>query len=103
MWSISKICVGVQDIFHLLETAEASIFVSLNELKKYNVMIADKRTSVTLEPKVWSILNEVADDQGASIHELCSFIAERKSADSSLSSAIRVFLISYLHIKVSKG
>lgn len=94
---------GVQNILHILETAEASIFVSLNELKKYNVMVAGKRTSVTLEPKVWSILNEIAEDQGASIHELCSFIAGRKSNDSSLSSAIRVFLISYLHIKVSKG
>ena len=91
------------EISQILETSEASIFVSLNELRKYNVMVGVKRTSVTLEPPVWAILIEVAQEQGCSVHDLCSFINERKSEDSSLSSAIRVFLISYLNIKVKKG
>lgn len=90
-------------IQEVLETAEASIFVSLNELKKRNVMIGGKRTSVTLEPQIWAILHDVAEEQKCTIHQLCSFINERKSEDSSLASAIRVFLISYLNIKVKKG
>lgn len=92
----------MSDIIEAIETSEASIFVSMNELKKRNVVINGKRTSVTLEPQVWSILHEISEDQGCDVHELCSFIHERKSLESSLASAVRVFLISYLHIQVKK-
>ncbi len=92
----------MKDIEQALETAEASIFISLNELKKRNIFVNGSRTSVTLEPQVWSILHEVAEEQGCDIHDLCSFIANRKSKESSLTSAIRVFLISFLNIKVKK-
>ncbi len=85
-----------------LEAAEASVFISLNELKKRNIHISGRRTSVTLEPQVWSILQDVAEIQKCSVHELCTFIYERKNPDSSLASAIRVFLLSYLHIIVKK-
>lgn len=85
-----------------LEAAEASVFISFNELKKRNVFIGGRRTSVTLEPQVWSILQDVAELQKCTVHELCSFIYERKSSDSSLASAIRVFLLSYLHIIVKR-
>ncbi|MGH1375535.1 MAG: ribbon-helix-helix domain-containing protein [Alphaproteobacteria bacterium] len=90
-------------IQEIIETAEASIFISLNELKKRNIFIHEKRTSVTLEPQVWNILHEIAEEQECGVHELCSFIYDRKNPDSSLASAIRVFLISYLNIKVKKG
>jgi len=86
-----------------LDTAEAAVFISVNELKKRNVQIGDRRTSVTLEPQVWRILHDVAEKQNCSIHDLCTFINDRKNADSSLSSAIRVFLMSYLHIQYRKN
>ena len=86
-----------------LETAEASIYVSLSELRKRNVVINGSRTSVTLEPQIWAILHKVADDQGCDIHKLCSFIFDRKNEETSLASAIRVFLISYLDICLEKG
>ncbi len=88
----------MQDFTKLLETVEASIYVRVNELKKQNITINGKRTSVTLEPQIWDILKEIAEEQNNTIHELCSFIFDRKSEDSSLSSAIRVFLISYLYV-----
>ncbi len=87
----------------LLETVEASLFVKFNELKKRNVRIGTTRTSVTLEPQVWDILHEVAEEQGCTVHELCTFISERKDKKSSLTSAIRVFLLSYLHVRSKKG
>lgn len=90
------------DINEILETAEASIYVSLSELKKRNIIIAGKRTSVTLEPQIWNILHNVAEEQGCDVHQLCTFISERKPDDASLASAIRVFLISYLDIKLKK-
>lgn len=86
----------------LLETAEAAILIRLNELKKRNIVIGGKRTSVTLEPLVWEILHEIANEQDCTIHDLCTFIHERKGDNSSMSSAIRVFLISYLYINYKK-
>ena len=93
----------ISNINQALEMSEAAIFVSLNELKKRNLSVQGKRTSVTLEPQIWSVLHDVAEEQDCDIHELCTFIHERKTEDSSLASAIRVFLISYLNIQVRKG
>ncbi|PCJ99498.1 MAG: aryl-sulfate sulfotransferase [Zetaproteobacteria bacterium] len=92
----------MSDIIKATETSEASIFVSINELKKMNIIINGKRTSITLEPQIWNILQEVSAEQNCDVHELCSFIHDRKNPESSLTSAIRVFLISYLNIQLKK-
>ena len=92
----------MQDFEKFLETSEASLFLKLNQLAKRNIKIGDKRTSVNLEPQVWQILHDIAEEQGCTIHDLCTFVDERKSDDSSLSSAIRVFLMSYLYINMKK-
>ena len=89
----------MQDFSRLIETVEASLFIRMNELKKRNITISGKRTSITLEPQAWEILHDVAEAQDCSVHDLCSFINERKSDKSSLSSAIRIFLLSYLYIQ----
>ena len=81
-----------------LEAAEASMFVKFNELKKRNITIGDVRTSVTLEPQMWEILHDIAEEHSCSIHDLCSFINDRKAEGTSLASAIRVFIVSYLNI-----
>tara|TARA_B100001989_G_scaffold249166_1_gene223992 strand:+ start:5540 stop:5827 length:288 start_codon:yes stop_codon:yes gene_type:complete len=86
----------------LLETAEASVFLKTNEIVKRNIRIGDTRTSVTLEPQVWNILKQVSEEHECNVHQLCEMINERKNPASSLASAIRVFLISYLQIKYSK-
>lgn len=93
----------MRDTRQFLETSEASIIVSLNTLKRQNLIINGHRTTVTLEPHIWGILKDVAQEQGRSVHDLCSFISDRKNQNSSLSSAIRVFLISYLNVKLKKG
>ena len=86
----------------LLETTEATVFIRSNELKKRNIVVNGMRTSVTLEPQVWSILHDVADEHECSIHELCDMIYTLKADKSSLASAIRIFLISYLNIKCNQ-
>lgn len=93
----------MSDISQFVETAEASLYIGLSELKKRNIQVKDKRTSVTLEPQVWAILHDVAEEMDCTIHDLCTFIQERKNPDSSLASAIRVFIMSYLHIKLKKA
>ena len=92
----------MSDFYRFFETAEASLFIKLNEQKKHNITINGKKTSVKLEPQTWQILNKIAEKQGCTPSELCSFINERKGNKSSLASAIRVFLISYLYIQTKK-
>lgn len=84
----------------VIEAAEASIFIRLSKLKKRNIHVGDKKTSVTLEPLVWELLHNIADDQNFSVHELCTFINDRKNKEASLASAMRVFVMAYMKIQI---
>ena len=92
----------MKDFQKFLGTSEASLFLRLNKLVKRNITINGKRTSVTMEPQVWQILHDIAAEQNCTIHDLCTMIHERKSENSNLASAIRVFLISYLYINIKR-
>lgn len=83
-----------------IEVVEASLSVPLNMLKRYNINIDGKRTSVTLEPKTWEVLKDICRYEKMTIHEICSLIASRKDGKANMSSAIRVFLISYLYARL---
>lgn len=83
----------------LIQTSEAAIFIRLSKLKKYNITIGNKKTSVTLEPLVWELLHDIANEQGCHINDLCEFINERKNLDASLASAIRIFILAYTKIQ----
>lgn len=58
-----------------------------------NVSVGGRRTSMRLEPEFWHHLARIASQNGKSIHDLVSDIAATKSPDSSLSSAVRVFVL----------
>ena len=60
-----------------------------------NVTVNGRRTSVRLEPEMWNALKDIAGRERCSIHELCSLIDFRKNTDTSLTAAIRVFLMLY--------
>jgi predicted DNA-binding ribbon-helix-helix protein len=60
-----------------------------------NITVGGKRTSVRLEPEMWRALKEIAAREHCSIHELCTLISFRKNARTSLTAAIRVFLMLY--------
>lgn len=79
---------------------EAAIFTKLSTLKTRNIEIESRRTSVRLEPQIWAILHEISENEKCTVHELCSYISSKKHPNSSLTSAIRVFVISYLHISL---
>lgn len=76
-----------------------------------NITIGGHRTSVRLEPDMWNGLNEICRRERASIHELCSTVARTKKEDTSLTAAIRVFVMNYYrtaateegHIKAGHG
>jgi len=68
---------------------------SRSSLISRNVTIFNRRTSVRLEPEMWSALSDISLREKCSVHDLCSLVYVRKSASTSLTAAIRVFLMLY--------
>ena len=66
-----------------------------SSLVSKNVTIFDRRTSVRLEPEMWKALSDIAKRENCNIHALCSLISYRKAENSSLTAAIRVFVMLY--------
>lgn len=60
-----------------------------------NITILGRRTSVRLEPEMWNALRDIAKREGCSTHDICSLINIRKNIRTSLTGAIRVFLMLY--------
>ncbi len=60
-----------------------------------NITVGGRRTSVRLEPEMWRALREISTRENCSIHELCTLISFRKNKRTSLTAAIRVFLMLY--------
>ena len=60
-----------------------------------NITVLGRRTSVRLEPEMWVALKDIARRERCRIHDICSLIERRKQPDTSLTAAIRVFLMLY--------
>lgn len=69
--------------------------VGKSSLISRNVTINGRRTSVRLEPDMWTALHEISEREGCTIHDLCTLIYIRKGRLTSLTAAIRVFLMLY--------
>ncbi len=81
---------------NLLEDKIKSTLVSKN------ITILGRRTSVRLEPEMWSALRDIALRERCSMHDICSLISLRKNIDTSLTAAIRVFLMLYYKAAVTE-
>lgn len=75
------------------QAAETSLYKS--SLVSRNITINGRRTSVRLEPEMWQALREIAERERCTIHEICSLVQLKKHKNSSLTAAIRVFLMLY--------
>ena len=60
-----------------------------------NVTIDGHRTSVRLEPAMWNSLTDICHRERVSVHMVCSAVARHKPPGTSLTAAIRVFVMSY--------
>lgn len=60
-----------------------------------NITVDGRRTSVRLEPEMWNSLYDIAARESCSIHDICTLISLRKNPKTSLTAAIRVFLMLY--------
>ncbi len=64
-------------------------------LQSRNVRIHKRRTSVRLEPEMWNALNEIAELEGCSVHDLCGAVHDLKETSASFTAALRVFMMEY--------
>ncbi len=60
-----------------------------------NVTIFGRRTSVRLEPDMWIALKDISNREECSVHEVCALVSIRKGRTTSLTAAIRVFIMLY--------
>ena len=60
-----------------------------------NVTIGTHRTSIRLEPEMWVGLRELCRREHATLHDIATLVAERKTRNTSLTAAIRVFIMAY--------
>ena len=77
----------------LLEPSNALNFKTT--LVSKNITVQGRRTSVRLEPEMWLALRDIALREKCTIHDICSLVAMRKNLRTSLTAAIRVFLMLY--------
>lgn len=59
-----------------------------------NVQLADRRTSVRMEPVMWNSLQDIGLREGLSVNEICSNIDQIRGP-LGLTQAIRVFIVGY--------
>lgn len=60
-----------------------------------NITVRGRRTSVRLEPEMWAALKEISKREHCTIHDVCSLVSLRKNQNTSLTAAIRVFIMLY--------
>lgn len=64
-------------------------------LISHNIIIEGRRTSVRLEKEMWLAIKEIARRERCTVHALCDVVSQRKKPDTSLTAAIRVFIMAY--------
>jgi predicted DNA-binding ribbon-helix-helix protein len=64
-------------------------------LISHNIIIEGRRTSVRLEKEMWMAIKEIARRERCTVHALCDIVSQRKKTDTSLTAAIRVFIMAY--------
>ena len=69
--------------------------IAKSSLVSRNITILGKRTSVRLEPEMWLAMKDIAKREKCTNHDLCSLISLRKKPNTSLTAAIRVFIMLY--------
>lgn len=80
---------------HKYEGCNEGVAPIQSSLVSRNITIFGRRTSIRLEPDMWVALNDIAERERCSVHDICALVYVRKSDATSLTAAIRVFLMLY--------
>ncbi len=68
-----------------------------------NVVVSGRRTSIRLEPEMWDGLREICLRERANIHQICTTVSLQKLEDTSLTAAIRVFVMRYFRLAATEA
>lgn len=68
---------------------------SRSTLVSRNVVVSGRRTSVRLEPEMWESLREICQRERSTLHQICTSVSLQKIEETSLTAAIRVFVMRY--------
>lgn len=71
---------------------------SRSTLVSRNIVISGRRTSVRLEPEMWDGLREICQRERSNMHQICTTVSVQKKEDTSLTAAIRVFVMRYFRL-----
>ncbi len=74
----------------------------MTALRNRNVNLADRRTSLRLEPAMWDALEEIARREGQTLHQVCNLVESRRVV-LSLTAAVRVFILSYFRAAATEA
>jgi len=66
----------------------------MSALQSWTIWIGNHRTSVRLHPSMWDALDELAERQGKTVHDVLIEI-DRKRGTTSLSTSIRVYIVEF--------
>jgi len=64
-------------------------------LVSHNIVVSSHRTSVRLEPEMWDGLQEICRRERVTLHKICTDVSVQKQSETSLTAAIRVFVMRY--------
>ncbi|MFA5040274.1 MAG: ribbon-helix-helix domain-containing protein [Bdellovibrionales bacterium] len=67
-----------------------------------NVVISGRRTSVRLEPEMWDGLREICQRERSTLHQICTSVSLQKLDETSLTAAIRVFVMRYFRLSATE-
>ncbi len=67
-----------------------------------NVVISGRRTNVRLEPEMWDGLREICQRERSTIHQVCTTVSLQKMEETSLTAAIRVFVMRYFRLAATE-
>lgn len=74
----------------------------MSTLRSRNVTLSGRRTSLRLEEPMWDALREISRREAKSINEICSEV-EVQRRESTLTAAIRVFVLLYFRAAATEG
>jgi predicted DNA-binding ribbon-helix-helix protein len=63
-----------------------------------NVVVSGRRTSIRLEPEMWDGLREICQRERSTVHQICTTVSLQKQDKTSLTAAIRVFVMRYFRL-----
>ena len=81
---------------------DSSVKIASSTLISRNITVCNHRTSVRLEPGMWQGLMEICRRERASMHEVCSAVSMAKGKSTSLTAAIRVFIMAYYRMAATE-